>query len=108
MAAGTTYNVQQSKHATLTGGNYDTVNLAGCHNGIIRVRNRASSGAPIYFYVYESGVSPKTVPAAADDNTYVVPFADVTDVAWASPGATVILISADAQVYSVESLRGMN
>lgn len=104
------YSVQQSKHATLDAGDVDTVTLEGCHQGIVRVRNRATSGAPIYFRIYSAATasSAQTAPSAAGDNTYVVPFGDLCDVANSLSSVVVKLISADAQAYSVESIMGLN
>jgi hypothetical protein len=103
-----TYNVGKAKHATLAASTVDTVVLSGCHAGILRVRNRATSGDPIYFRVYDESEPTKTSPTVAGDNTYVVPFSDLTDIVWPGGVAHVLLISASTQSYSVESIAGLN
>lgn len=91
-----------------TGTFYDRVILNGCHAGILRVRNRATSGNPIYFRVYAESEPTKTVPAAGDNETYVVPFSDLTDLSWPGGTAYVYIACASAQAYSVESISGLN
>ena len=107
--ASNTYAVQQAKHANVAASpDLDTITLAGCYAGIIRVRNRATSGDPLYFRVYVDGTNTtQTAPTVAGDDTYVVPFGDLCDVGWPGGDCVVKVISASARDYSVESLPGM-
>lgn len=92
--------------ASTTGTIYDRIILQGCQPGILRVRNRHTTGA-LYFRVYTENAI-KSVPALADDDTYVVPFGDLTDIFWNNNQAYVYVISGAATPYSVESIRGLN
>lgn len=94
--------------ASTTGYIYDRIILNGCQPGILRVRNRHTTGA-LYFRVYTEKASAKTVmTAVAEDDTYVVPFGDLTDIFWNNNIAYVYVISGAATPYSVESIRGLN
>lgn len=94
--------------ASTTGTIYDKVTLSGCHSGILRVRNRATSGNPVYFRAYPEASDNNDPPGSGDtDNSYIVPFADLCDLAWPSPTAVVYIYSASAQDYSVESISGL-
>lgn len=89
-------------------GNGDKVTLTGCTPGILRVRNRHASGAPIYFRVYDAGEVPQTPPLPAGADTYIaIANAPPFEMAWSHSQAVVLLVSADAQEYSVESVSGM-
>lgn len=94
--------------ASTTGTIYDKVTLSGCHAGILRVRNQATSGAALYFRAYPEASDNNDPPGSGDiDDSYVVPFSDLTDMAWNSPSAVVYIYTTAAQAYSVESISGL-
>lgn len=103
MAAGTTYSVSRAKHATLTGGNHDTVNLT--YTGrYIQVIHRGSTTNPIYL---TAGVATVATPTAAGDNTLVVTATVPLVIPWpveAAGACQLVLISAGAEAYSVQVL----
>ena len=102
------FTVGQAKHSTLEASTVDSVTFTGPHTGIIRVRNRATSGDPIYFRLYSPDYEgTQTAPTVAGDDTYVVPFADLCDVGWPGNKVIVKLISAGTPDYSVESIAGL-
>lgn len=94
--------------ASTTGYIYDRVILNGCQPGILRVRNRHTTGT-LYFRAYTENANNKTpMVAVAEDDCYAVPYGDLTDIFWNNNIAYVYIISGAGSPYSVESIRGLN
>lgn len=88
--------VIRSRHKTLVAATVDTVTFS-TNFGHVEVKNRASSGAGIFFTV--NGAA----PTALADDTFVVMPGESLQVRLES-GDTVKLISATADAYSVTGI----
>lgn len=93
-----------AKTQTLTISTVDSVTLTGT-GGTIRIENQSATN-PIYVTLGATPVASVTDPTAAGDNCYVVPPSSSRDFprpqAAGTAGTVVKLISAGAQVYTVE------